>query len=107
MRKDSDNQADVERMLAEAYRRRQVPEPSDPWREKVMQAIRAEPGGPQVIRLRAEARIAWWGALATAAAAVLVAAVGLWVMPSDARLAWEFQQDGARTAWVLQTGEYR
>jgi hypothetical protein len=94
-------------MLAEAYQRRQVPEPSGLWHEKVMQAIRAERGSPQVVRLRAEARIAWHGALATAAAAVLVAVAGLRVMPSDAQLAWEFQQDGVLSAWVLQTGESR
>ena len=105
MRRDSNHRVDVERMLAGAYRRRQVPEPSGLWCEKVMQAIRAEQGGPQVVRLRVEARIAWRGALATVAAAVIVAAVGLWVMPSDAQLAWDLQQDSVLSAWVLQTGE--
>jgi len=105
MREDANHRADVERMLAQAYQRWQVLEPSELWHEKVVKAIRAERASPQVIRFRAEARIAWRGALATAAAAVLVAAVGLWIMPSDAQLAWEFQQDGALSAWALQTGE--
>jgi len=95
----------VERMLAEAYENRLVPEVSDLWHEKVMQTIRAEPSVPQVVPLRMQARIAWRAALATAAAAVIVTAVGLRVMPSDARLAWELQRDGVLSEWVLQTGE--
>jgi hypothetical protein len=92
-------------MLADLCQHRHVPEPSGLWCEKVMQAIRGEQGSPQVIRFRAEARMAWRGALATAAAAVIVAAAGLWVMPSDAQLAWDLQQDSVLSAWVLQTGE--
>jgi len=95
----------VERMLAEAYQNRLVPEPSDLWHEKVMQAIRAEPSVPQVVALRVQAGIAWRAALVTAAAAVIVTAVELWVMPSDTRLAWELQRDGVLSEWVLQTGE--
>jgi len=70
-----------------------------------MQAIRAERDGPQVIRLRAEARTAWRLALATAVAAVIVAAVGIWVLPSDGQLAWEIEQNGALSAWAWQAGE--
>jgi hypothetical protein len=95
----------VERMLTEAYENRLVPEASDLWHEKVMQAIRAEPSVPQVVPLRMQARIAWRVALATAAAAVIVTAVGLRVMPSDTQLAWELQRDGVLSEWVLQTGE--
>jgi hypothetical protein len=107
MREDADRHVDIEQILAEACQRGPLPEPSERWHEKVMEAIRTERAGPQILRFRAEARMAWRGALAAAAAAVIVAAVGLWARPSDARLAWELQQDSTLSAWALQTGESR
>ena len=107
MRKGENHRVEVEQMLAAAWRQRPTLEPSAAWCAKVMQAIRAEPGGPQAVRFRVEAGMAWRGALVTAAAAVLVAAVGLWLLPSDAQLARDFQQDSALSAWVLRTGESR
>ncbi len=107
MRREAKHRVDIEQMLAVAWRHGRTPKPPVPWCEELMAAIRAEPGGPQVVRFRAEARMAWRGALVTAAAAVLVAAAGLWLMPSDAQLARNFQQDSALSAWVLQTGESR
>lgn len=95
----------IERVLAEAYRRRPVPEPGELWHERVMQAIRAEPVSVQVIRLGAEARTAWRVAGLATAAAVVMAWVGISTVPSGARLAWELQQDGPVSGWALQTGE--
>ncbi|HON90351.1 MAG TPA: hypothetical protein PLT20_07995 [Sedimentisphaerales bacterium] len=96
---------DVERMLDEARQRQQTPAPPDSWPEKVMQAIRTERDAPQVIRFRVEARTAWRTALATAAAAVIVAAAGIWMLPSDGQLAWEIEQNDALSAWAWQAGE--
>lgn len=105
--RNTKHRIDIEQMQVVVWRRWRTPKPAVPWCEKLMEAIRAEPGGPQVVRFRAEARLAWRGALVTAAAAVLVAAAGLWLMPSDAQLARDVQQDSILSAWVLQTGGSR
>ena len=105
MKRDRDREERIERALAEAWRVRSVPEPSDVWHQKVVQAIRAEPRVAQVVPFVMQIRLAWRAACVTAAAAIIVAAVGYWVMPSDARLAWQLQRDGIWSEWVLQTGE--
>jgi hypothetical protein len=105
MRKKRHTEESMERMLAAAYRDQPVPEPSEQWHQKVMQAVRAEGGVISMVRSRPEAQIIWRAAWVAAAAAVIMTILGFWMMPSDARLAWQFQQEGAVSAWLLQVGE--
>jgi len=105
MKQDRDRQERIERALAGAWKAWSVLEPSEAWHEEVMLAIRAEPCLPQVVPLITQVRLAWRAACVTAAAAIVVAVVGYWIMPSDAQLAGQLQRDGIWSQWILQTGE--
>ncbi len=104
MKADKDKSERVEQALAEAYRRQRTSGPSEAWHKGVMENIRAE-SAPSAVVFPIEARTAWYAACTAAAAAVIVVAVVVLVMPSDARLAWQLQQDGVMSEWILQTGE--
>ena len=95
----------IDRTLADAFRSRPVPEPSEQWHQRVMQAVRAQRGIISIIPVRPESRIAWRAACVAAAAAVIMAILGFWVIPSNDRLAWQFQREGVVSAWLLQIGE--
>ena len=105
MKQDRERYNRVERALAEQWRTWSVPEPSAAWHKEVMRAIRAEPGIPRVVSLAVQVRLAWRAACVTAAAALVVAVVGYWIMPSDAQLAGQLARDGIWSQWALQTGE--
>jgi hypothetical protein len=105
MRKKTRGEESIEQTLAAAYRSQPAPEPSERWHQQVMQAVRAQGGVISVVPIRLESRIVWRAACVAAAAAVIMAILGFWVMPSDARLAWQFQREGVVSAWLLQIGE--
>jgi len=104
MKADKDKRDRVEQALAEAYRWQRTSGPSEAWHKGVMENIRAQ-SAPNTVVFPIKARIAWYAACTAAAVAVVVAAVGVLVVPSDGRLAWQLQQDGVMSEWVLQTGE--
>jgi hypothetical protein len=104
MKADKDKSDRVEQALAEAYRRQRTSGPSEAWHKDVMENIQAQ-SAPNTVVFPIEVRTAWYAACTAAAAAVIAVAVGVLVMPSDARLAWQLQQDGVVSEWILQTGE--
>jgi hypothetical protein len=106
MKEKRHSEESIEQALAAAYRGQPAPEPSEQWHQRVMQAVRVQGGVLSVMPIRlVESRIVWRAACVAAAAAVIMAILGFWVMPSDARLAWQFQREGVASAWLLQVGE--
>jgi hypothetical protein len=105
MRKKRHGEESIERLLATAYRNQPSPEPSELWHQRVMQAVRGQGSVLSIIPTRPEMRIVWRAACVAVAAAIIMAVLGFWILPSDARLAWQFQREGAVSAWLLQMGD--
>ena len=91
--------------LATAYRNQSGPEPTEQWHQRAMQAVRAQRNILSIIPIRPESKIVWRAACVAAAAAIIMAVLGYWTLPSDARLAWQFQREGVASAWLLQMGD--
>lgn len=106
MDRNKDNINRLEQAMAETWREQSTPEPSEAWHASVMAAIAVEkPIGPRILPATIQIGLAWRAACVTAAAAIVVTAVGLWITPSDARLAWQLQRDGAGSEWALLMGD--
>ncbi len=95
----------IEQRLKAAYRGQSVPEPSEQWHRRVMQAVREQGGILVPAPVRIENRVAWHAAYLAIAAAVIMTILGYWTLPSDARLAWQFQREGTASAWLLHLGD--
>lgn len=105
MKKERHNEESIEQMLATAYRGQLAPEPSERWQQRVMQAIRTQGSVISIVPIWPGSRIVWRVACVAAAAAIIIAVLGFWMLPSDARLAWQFQREGVVSAWLLQMGD--
>ncbi len=95
----------IERMLKNAYRSQPVPEPSEQWHLGVMRAVRGQGRILSLAPVQIESRVAWHAAYVAIAAAIIMAILGLWTLPSDARLASQFQGEGTASAWLLHVGD--
>jgi hypothetical protein len=92
----------IEEVLGKAFRDQPVRSPSETWYDEVMANVRTE-SGRAVIHFPAPERVVWRISWAAAAAALVVACVGVSTSRSESELAWQLQRAGAYAEWILDT----
>ena len=101
------NRAWIDRMegtMREVFLLQPTVLPSEAWHAAVLARIRAEAIGAPPIPFVSVDRIAWWGAILAAAAAVIVSILGYARMPTEGQLAWEWSESGSAMEWLSQAG---
>ena len=84
----------VEMMLRETFRRQAVPGVPEDWVPDVMRSIRRVAAQASGVKPRRVEYIVWRAVWATAAAAMIVVAADLALMPSISEVGWQAHETG-------------